>query len=115
MSFVVEDEKITSQLKISLIITYCTAIYFSWQSLCEVNPFRAKFFQQKYKHLSTISIIPPYWYDTGSWNQLSWKKRTYLFYTVNIMDADDRAMQGERASATMILIYLNQDNSVSTR
>ena len=29
---------------------------------------------------------------------------------VNIMGADDLAMQGARESATMILTYLNRDN-----
>ena len=36
-------------------------------------------------------------------------------YKVNIMAADDLATQGARASATMMLTELNQDNSVPTR
>ena len=34
----------------------------------------------------------------------------YLFYMVYIMGADDLVTQGARASATMILIELYQDN-----
>ena len=34
---------------------------------------------------------------------------------VNIMGADDLATQGARASATMILAQLNQDNSFPAR
>ena len=35
-------------------------------------------------------------------------------YVVNIMGADDLVTQGSRASATMILFLLNQDNLVPT-
>ena len=70
------------------------------------------YFQQNHKHAFTISIIPAYWYDTGSWNPFSRKARTYLFCIVNIMGADDPATQGARVSATMILPWLNQDISV---
>ena len=45
-------------------------------------------------------------------NYFSWKTRSYPFYLVNIMGADHLATQGARASATMILILLNQDYSV---
>ena len=38
---------------------------------------------------------------------------TYLCYIVNIMAADVLAMQGAKASATMILTLLNWDNSVA--
>ena len=38
----------------------------------------------------------------------------YLFYVVNIMGDDVLAMQGARASATMIFIMLNQINLVPT-
>ena len=34
------------------------------------------------------------------------KTRTYIFYIVSIVGADDLVMQGARASATMILTYL---------
>ena len=38
-----------------------------------------------------------------SWNPSSSKVRIFLFYKLNIMGADDLAMQGAKASATMIL------------
>ena len=60
----------------------------------------------------TFKVIPPHWHDTGSWNPSSSKTRTYIFYIVNIMAADDLVTQGARASATMIFILLNQINSV---
>ena len=60
-------------------------------------------FSEGRKHIFTFHVIPPHWYDTGSWNPSSNKTRTYLFYMVNIMTADVLAMQGARASATMIL------------
>ena len=66
-----------------------------------VNSRCAKFLVET--HVFIISIIPPYRYDTGSWNPFLWKKRTYLFYIVNIVDADDLMTQGARASATLIL------------
>ena len=37
-------------------------------------------FQQKHKHVFTISIIPPHWYDTGSWNPFSCMTSTDLIY-----------------------------------
>ena len=40
---------------------------------------------------------------------------TYLFYIVNIMAADDLATEGARASATMIVIMLNQIDSFPAR
>ena len=43
---------------------------------------------------------------------LSCDKDKDLFYIVNIMGADVLATQGPRASATMILTYLNCDNLV---
>ena len=57
------------------------------------------------KHITTFHIIPPHWYDTGSWNPSSSKTRTYLFYIVNIMVADVLATKGVRTSTTMILTY----------
>ena len=38
-----------------------------------------------------------------NWDPSSYKTRTYLLYTVNIMVADVLATQGARASATMIV------------
>ena len=37
---------------------------------------------------------------------------TYFAYIVNVMGADVLATQGARASATSILIFLNQNNSI---
>ena len=71
-----------------------------------------KIFHRKHKNVSIIYIIPPYWHDTNSWNSSSCKTRTYLFYIVNVMDADALVIQGAKASATMILVMLNQINSV---
>ena len=39
----------------------------------------------------------------------------YLHYIVEIMAGDDLATQGDRASATMMVTKLNQDNSVLAR
>ena len=72
-------------------------------------------FQREQKHILTFYVIPPHLYDTGSGNLSSSKTRTYLSYIVNIMGADVLAMQGARASATMILTMLNKINSVIAR
>ena len=53
------------------------------------------------KHISTFYVIPPHWHDKGSYYPCWSKTRTYLFYIVNIMDADVLARQGARASATI--------------
>ena len=55
-----------------------------------------------YKDVSAIYIIPPHWHDTGSWDPSSCKTRTYLFYKVNVKDADVLVTQGLEASVTMI-------------
>ena len=55
-------------------------------------------------HSSTLK------WHVGSWNASSSKLRIYLFYMLNIMGADDLAMQGARESTTMILTYLNRDH-----
>ena len=60
----------------------------------------------------TFCVIPPHWHGTCSWNPFSSKTRTYLFYIVNIMGADVLAIQGARASATMLFTMLDQINSV---
>ena len=41
------------------------------------NPLQAKFFSGNKKHIFTFYVIPPYWYDTRSWNPSSSKRRTY--------------------------------------
>ena len=60
--------------------------------VCEshFNPLHAKLLQKEQKHIFTFYVIPPHWYDTGSWNPSSCKTRTrtYLFYIVNITAAD---------------------------
>ena len=48
-------------------------------------------------------------------NISSYKTRTYLFYTVNIIATDDLATQWARASTNMILTKFNRINLVSTR
>ena len=50
-----------------------------------------------------IFVIPPHWQTKDSLNSSSYKTRTHIFYIVTIMVADVLAMQGARASATMIL------------
>ena len=75
-----------------------------------LNPLCAKFFRWNkkiYLHfMSFLHVDMP-----QSWNPLSCKTKTYLFYIVNIMGADVLATQGARASATMILTWLNRDIS----
>ena len=75
----------------------------------------ATFFRENIKHVFPVYIIPPCRHDTGIWNASSWKIRTSLLYIVSIIGADDLAMQGDRASATLILTKLNWINSVPTR
>ena len=45
----------------------------SCPNLCGVIAFSLTFymlnFQQRHKHISTISIIPPHWQDTGNWGK----------------------------------------------
>ena len=60
-----------------------------------------------------LYATPPHWHDTGSWIPSSSKTRTYLFYIVNIIDADVLTTQGASASATMILTLMKRNNSVS--
>ena len=48
----------------------------------ELNPLRAKIFQREQKTYTcvfTFYVIPPHWYDTGSWNPSSSMTRTYPF------------------------------------
>ena len=53
-----------------------------------INPLGAKFFRGSIKHIFTFYVIPPHWYDIGTSNPSSSKRRTYVFYIVNIMAAD---------------------------
>ena len=69
----------------------------------KLNSLSAKFFRGNIKHVFTINFITPHWYNTGTQNPSSSKTGTYIFYMINIMAADVLAMQGARASATMIL------------
>ena len=57
-------------------------------------------------YLSLLFIIPPRWYDTGSWNYFLWKTNSYTA----TQSTSCGLTQG--ASATMTLILLNRDNSV---
>ena len=74
-----------------------------------INPLRAEFLQREHKHIFTFYVIPPYWYGKDTENASSSKTRIYIFYIVNIMAADVLATQGNRASATMMLTWLNRD------
>ena len=70
----------------------------------KVNPLCANFSKWNINIYNTFYVIPPEWYDKGSWNPSSIKTRAYLFYIVNIiMAADVLSIQGARASAAMIL------------
>ena len=53
-----------------------------------INLLRATFNQHKHTYVFTMCIIPPYWYDTGSWNPFSWMTRTYPFGAISVMGAD---------------------------
>ena len=73
-----------------------------------INPLRAKFLRENINiYLHFMSCL-----HAGSWNSSLSKTRTCLFYIINIMAADVLATQGARASATMILTYVNWVNSV---
>ena len=61
------------------------------------------FSKQKHKHVFTISIIPPHWHDTGSWNPSSCKTKSCLFHIANIMAADDLATQGTWAPSQYLI------------
>ena len=81
-------------------------------SLCTFNPICANVFRWKEKHIFTFYVIPPHWYEKGSWNPSSSKTKTCIFYIVNIMSADVLTTQEARSSATMIFTMLNQINLV---
>ena len=68
-------------------------------------------FQEKYKNAFVIYTIPPQWQTIDSWNPSLCKTGTYIIYTINIKADDDLATKGARASAAIVLTYLNQDNS----
>ena len=76
----------------------------------------------KAKHNKTVCIFLGIYCNWPSskliwhrqWTSFSSKTRTYLHHTVNIMSADVLATQGARASATMTMTLLIQDNSVLT-
>ena len=80
-----------------------------------VNHLRAILFYREQEPIFTFHVIPPHWHDTGCWHPSSSNTRTYLFYLVNIMDADVLATQGAKASTSMIFTMLHQINSVPTR
>ena len=52
-------------------------------------------------------ITSQYWDGSSHWNPPSWKTRTCLFCTVNIITADDLATQGARPSAAMVQTMLS--------
>ena len=97
--------------------TYSTG----WGVLCP--PVKVRYCENHLKSSSTLYIqnhiftfygIAPHWHYTVSQNPSSCKTRTFLFYIVNIMAADDLTTQGARASANMIFTMLNQIISVPT-
>ena len=73
-----------------------------------VNPLPAKFFRGSIKHIFTFYVIPPHWYDTGTSTPSSSKRRTYIFYIVNIMAADVLGINSHDIDT-----QLNRDNSSS--
>ena len=77
-----------------------------------LNPLQAKFFLGNIKlYLHFISL--PHTDMTQVIEILPQvRQRTYPIYIVNIMSADALAMQGDRASATMISTMLYRNNSV---
>ena len=58
-------------------------------------------------------IILQNWYITGHWNSLPRTSSISTLHTVNIVAAGDLAMQGSRASATMVLPLLYRNILVS--
>ena len=81
-----------------------------WIFWGSINPLCAKFFRGNksiYLHFVSFLLIDM---TQGSWNPVSSKRSTYLFYKVNIMSVDVLATQGPRASATMIFTVSNQIN-----
>ena len=54
----------------------------------QLNPLHAKCCRGSIHMYFHFYVIPPHWYDTGSWNPSSWKPRTCLFSVVNIMGVD---------------------------
>ena len=91
-----------------------------WSCICQgwkttqvqINPLRAEFFIENINmYLQLISFLhTDIWHDTDS--SSSCKTRTYLFYIVNVMDADVLVPQGATASATMIMAMSNRNNSI---
>ena len=65
--------------------------------------------------ISIIYTIPVHWHETSGWNRTSRKSRTWHFYIINTMGADDLATTGTRALATMVLTMLNRNNSFLAR
>ena len=98
------DKPLSEPIMVSLLTHICVTRP-HW-----VNPLHAKFFRGNINIYFTFYVIPPHWYDTGSWNPSSSNTRTYLSYIVNIMAADVLVTQGARASATMILTMLIRIN-----
>ena len=50
-------------------------------------------FQRVQNKCFNFFVIPPHWYDLGSWNPSSCETRTYLICIANIMGADVLATQ----------------------
>ena len=89
------------------ICLYFRSVFITFNPLCATS-FRGNI--NIYLH---FCVTAPHWHGTGSWNPSSCKTRIYLFYIVNIIAADCLAMQGARASATMIFTMLNPSQRAS--
>ena len=92
----------------------CVSVSRARDNWASFNPLRG-IFPREFKRIFTFHVIAPQWHGIGSWNLSSCKTRTYLFYKVNVMVADDLATQRARTSSTMTFIMLNSVNLVPTR
>ena len=64
---------------------------------------------RKYENIFTCYIVFVFhhWHGAGNWTPSPGKTRIFSFYIYNTMAADDLAMQGARASAAILLIWLS--------
>ena len=63
----------------------------------------------KLKNTIAFSIVPWQWEGTSASNSATRKMRTSLSYSVNTIVADDLALQGTRASTTMVISSFSRD------
>ena len=56
-----------------------------YQRITPLNQLLVRYiFQQKYKHVFTLYVIPPPRHDRGGWDASSYKERAFLFNSVNL-------------------------------